>query len=91
MSDGFSRIGRTVLQLIAAGGLTALFEQITLDLPEPYNVYFPLIVAFLVTTLQNVLEDRGAVPALLKPDVVDRHEANIRITHAKLGDDPDVF
>jgi hypothetical protein len=51
--DSMWRIFRSVLQLIAAGGLTALLYQVAKDLPEGYAPYITLISTGIVVLAQN--------------------------------------
>ena len=57
---------RTLLQLIAAGGLTALVTQISKDVPDSYAPYILLVSALIVTLAQNWLEDNGYIKPVLK-------------------------
>ena len=60
------RVMRTVLQLVAAGGLTALTNQVASDLPVSYSAYFVIFWTVVVTTAQNYLESTGKIPTILK-------------------------
>ena len=67
MPDWLARIIRTALQIGAAGGFTALITEWAKLVPPQYA---PMILAgslILVSFSQNLLEDKGVVPALLKP------------------------
>jgi hypothetical protein len=66
MNDATRRALRTLIQLIAAGGLTALVNQLAGDLPSRYAPYLLIAFTLLVTFCQNWLEDNTAVPAVLK-------------------------
>ena len=57
MSDGLGRVVRSVLQLIAGGGLTALFLQIAEDVPESYAPYLVLLSTGLVAIAQILIEE----------------------------------
>ena len=57
---------RTLLQLIAAGGFTALVTQISKDVPDSYAPYILLVSALIVTLAQNLLENYGVIPPVLK-------------------------
>lgn len=63
MNDSIQRVVRTVLQLIATGGLYEIADQVNADLNTPY---FLLVYMFLVTAVQNYLEARGTIPAVLR-------------------------
>ena len=64
MSDSLARIVRTALQVIAAGGLYGVIELVAHDVQSPYIL--PLY-AFLITVIQNAMEESGALPPLMKP------------------------
>lgn len=66
MSDATRRAIRTLMQLIAGGGLTLLVDQIAKDLPTQYVPYLMIGFTLLVTFSQNWLEDNTSFPALLK-------------------------
>lgn len=89
--ETWRRAIRTLLQLIAGGALYGLTEQIAMDIPTEYAPYLMIGYTFLVAFLQNVLEDSGRVPALMKPDTVPTIEANQRIANAQLGQDARPF
>lgn len=57
---------RTLLQLVAAGGLTALTDQIASDLPSSYAPYFVIVYTFIVSWAQNYLESKDVIPTILK-------------------------
>jgi hypothetical protein len=55
------------MQFIVAGGLTAVVNALTTDLsPEALGILTGAVL-FATTYAQNWLEDRGYVPAILKP------------------------
>lgn len=66
MSDAVRRALRTLMQLIAAGGLTALVDQLSHDLPTRYVPYVLIGMTLLVSFAQNWLEDNTGMPAILK-------------------------
>lgn len=66
MPDWAARILRTLLQLIAGGALTALIEQVKLDIPAQYVPYLVLLNTLLVTIAQNFVEQKSGY-AILKP------------------------
>lgn len=71
MNDALARIIRTVLQLIAGGGLTALFLQIADDVNDSYKPYIVLASTGLVALAQIAVEELTG-KALLRnasPDV----------------------
>ena len=65
-NDWWRRGVRTIIQLIAGGGLTALFQQVATDLDAQYTAYVLMLSTFLVTVAQNYCEDQGWIPAVLK-------------------------
>lgn len=66
LPDSTRRALRTLVQLIAGGGLTALVDQVALDVPDSYRPYVFIASTVIVTLAQNVAEDHGWVPALWK-------------------------
>jgi hypothetical protein len=62
----WQRAARTIIQLIAAGGLTALTDQIASDLPANYAVYFMILYTAVVSWSQNYLESKEVIPTILK-------------------------
>lgn len=62
----WQRALRTFIQLVAAGGLTALTDQIGHDLPVQYSAYFVIFYGFLVSFAQNYAESQGWIPTILK-------------------------
>lgn len=67
-NDWWRRAVRTLLQLLAGGAFTALFDQVATDVPAAYTPYVVIASTLLVTTAQNYLEDAGKIPALLKAE-----------------------
>jgi len=57
MSDGLARIVRSALQLIAGGGLTALFLQIANDVPDSWAPYIVLVSTGVVVGAQILVEE----------------------------------
>lgn len=57
MSDGLARIVRSILQLVAGGGLTALFMQLAKDVPDSYAPYIVLLASGLVAIAQIGVEE----------------------------------
>jgi hypothetical protein len=66
MSDAQRRVIRTFLQMVAAGGLTALVDQLATDVPATYAPYILIGFTLLVSFAQNWLEDNTNMPAVLK-------------------------
>lgn len=66
MPDSIRRPLRTLVQLVAAGGLTALVNQLVIDLPAQYAVYVTIGFTLLVSFAQNYCEDAGWIPAVGK-------------------------
>lgn len=56
MSESQSRIVRTLVQLLAGGAFTALFDQIATDVPQQYAPYVVIFTTLLVTIAQNEIE-----------------------------------
>ena len=65
-NDWWRRAVRTLLQLIAGGGLAWLTDQLAVDLPAQYVPYVVGGYTVLVTLAQNALEDMGAMKPILK-------------------------
>ena len=57
MNDATRRAIRTAVQLVAAGGLTWLTEQLAKDLPAAYVPYLLGCYTVLVTLCQNKVEE----------------------------------
>ena len=66
MNDATRRAVRTLLQMIAAGGLTALVNQFATDVPARYAPYVLVGFTLLTSYAQNYAEDAGWVPSVLK-------------------------
>ena len=67
MNDWIARIVRTLGQMIAGGGFTLLFDQLVHDIDPKWQPYVALGATLFVTFVQNLMEDMGAIPTLLKP------------------------
>jgi hypothetical protein len=79
MSDGVGRIIRSVLQLIAGGGLTALFLQLAEDAPEAYAPYLVLLGAGLVAIAQILVEELTGTGLLRSPaEPINRVRVRLR-------------
>lgn len=70
MNDTTGRIGRSVIQLVAAGGLTALVGVVSNGLGPVASAGLLAGSAFAVIVAQNLLEDHGLIRPLLKPSPV---------------------
>ncbi len=68
IGDVGNRVIRTLIQLIAAGGATALFEAVTDLAPAQYQALILAIFMMIITFCQNVAEDLGLIPKVLKPE-----------------------
>lgn len=67
MPDWIARILRTLIQMLAGGGFTALFEQVAKDVPPNYTPYVLIISTLVVAAAQNALEEAGLIRPLFKP------------------------
>lgn len=67
MNDSLARVTRTLIQLVAAGGLYALTQQVADDVPTRYAPYVLLGYTLLVTLAQNLVESWTG-KGLLRPD-----------------------
>lgn len=65
MTRTLSRFLRTLLQLVAAGGLTAVVAAVA-DLAPNAKPVVLAISALAVTLAQNLLESSGKVPTILE-------------------------
>ena len=66
-TDPIRRALRTLLQFVAAGGLTAVFNEVIAEIKDGRLAATVLALSLLlVSYAQNELEDRGYLPALLK-------------------------
>lgn len=66
LPDSVRRALRTLVQLVAGGGLTALVDQLAQDLPDAYRPYIFIASTVIVTLAQNYAEDRNWIPSILK-------------------------
>lgn len=67
MSDAVRRPIRTLMQLIASGGLTALITQLSEDVPPSYAPYILIAFTVLISFCQNWMEDNvSQFPSILK-------------------------
>jgi hypothetical protein len=67
MTDTVNRALRTLMQLIAGGGLTALVGMLLDGLSPEAAAFTTVITTFLVTFAQNWLEEHSVIPTVLKP------------------------
>jgi hypothetical protein len=67
MNDHVSRILRTLIQLAAGGALAGLFTQIVADVPQAYGAYLTVVFSLFVTVAQNIAEEQGWIPMMLRP------------------------
>lgn len=65
MNRTLSRFLRTLLQLVAAGGLTAVIDALA-GLAPNAKPFVLAVSALLVTLAQNLLESAGKVPTILE-------------------------
>jgi hypothetical protein len=65
--DWLARILRTIVQLVAGGTLMGLFLQWQHDADPGIAPYIALVATLLVTIAQNICEQMGWIPTLLKP------------------------
>lgn len=65
MNRTLSRFLRTLLQLVAAGGLTAVVDAVA-DLAPNAKPVVLAVSALVVTLAQNLLEASGRVPTILE-------------------------
>lgn len=65
MNEATRRMIRTAVQLVAAGGLTALVQQLARDAGS-YGPYIFCANTLLVTWAQNYAEDAGWLKPMLK-------------------------
>lgn len=70
MNDATGRVVRSVLQLVAGGGLAAIVAAVANGLSPTAAAALSLASALLVIICQNFAEEKGVIPALLKPKVV---------------------
>lgn len=78
MNKSWGRIVRTLIQLIAGGGLYALTQQLSSDLPGTYAPYLVILYTLIVSAAQNYLEDEGVVKPILKGQDTPAGEAPTR-------------
>lgn len=67
ISDSLARVLRTLIQMIAAGAFTAIFDQVARDAPDSWRPYVAAIFMLLVVAAQNSLEQNEKIPTILKP------------------------
>lgn len=67
MNRTLSRAARTILQLIAAGGLTALVVALADGLAPNTKAVVLAAATVAVTLAQNLLESAGTLPTVFEP------------------------
>jgi len=72
MNDTTGRILRSVLQLVAGGGLAALIAALSDGVGPVAAAALALAGTFAATTAQNLLEERGTIPAIFKDQTKTR-------------------
>ena len=66
MSKALKRAVRSLLQFVAAGGATALVNQLVVDLDPKTAVTVTVAFGTFISYLQNALEDAGVVKKVLR-------------------------
>lgn len=66
MTRTLSRAGRTLVQLVAGGGLAAIVAALANGLSPLVAAIVALVGTFLTTLAQNSLESAGAIPTLFE-------------------------
>jgi len=66
VTDALKRAIRTLIQLVAAGGLTAVVNTFADGLTASQATLVLAGWGFVVSWAQNALENRGTIPAVLK-------------------------
>lgn len=66
MNKAVKRAVRSLLQFVAAGGVTALVAQLTGSLEPATAVTVTVAFGTFISYLQNALEDAGVVPKVLR-------------------------
>lgn len=66
MSDAVRRALRTLMQLVASGGLTALVDKLVGGMDPAYVAIVMAVWQVAVTFAHNWLEDNTAFPTVLK-------------------------
>lgn len=64
--DIWQRVGRTLIQIIISGGLTALIDLAAQDVPAVVVPYLYAAVMLITVTAQNYAEGAGIIPTVLK-------------------------
>lgn len=68
MSDTLNRTIRTILQVVASGGLTAMVATVADGLSPVVSALVLAVWMIVVTFAQNALEEKEIVPTFFKPD-----------------------
>ena len=79
--DSMWRIIRSLVQLVAGGGLTVLFNQIAQDTNDKYDPYVFMVATLVVIVAQNVYEAMTDTK-LIGPQVVSTKAANAAVEDA---------
>lgn len=79
--DSMWRIVRSLIQLVAGGGLTVLFTQIAKDTPDRYDPYVFMLSTLIVVIAQNVYETMTG-SKLIGPQVVSTESADKAVEKA---------
>lgn len=66
MNDPLRRGLRTLIQLVAGGGLTELLNALVVEMDPTVKLGVAIVATFLVTWAQNLLEDAGTIPSVWK-------------------------
>jgi hypothetical protein len=66
--DTLNRFIRSLIQVIAAGGATAIFEAVTNLADDKYRAIVAGVFYLVIVLAQNLAEDFGIIPKILKPD-----------------------
>lgn len=69
-SDGLGRVLRSMLQLVASGALTAVVAAVAGGLTPGTAALVLAVWNVVVVAVQNGLEEKGVIPAILKPATV---------------------
>jgi hypothetical protein len=83
--DSMWRVIRSLVQLVAAGGLTVLFTQIVKDTPDQYDAYILMVNTLIVVIAQNLVESMTGTK-LIGPQVVSTKAAEKAVEKAFTAD-----
>lgn len=68
IKKSLQRVGRTIIQMIAGGGMTVLIDQIATDLPTSWTAYFVIGWSIVVGAVQNIAEELGWIKPIMKDE-----------------------